>query len=206
MSGRDIAHKCSDFRHLLTVVLHSKMVFVWLCLPFHSMHSSHIQVFLCDNVRIIIIKEKRGIGLERAVFQIPFFDAFFAWGMKLPTAPPLCRESLAWGVTSYRQALCCVSWASRLQRVKSFIPLSLSAVIAASSIPPELNIAAAGRGGVKHVSWSRHATCFPASIPVCTVTNVKCCTRSAAHISNVIFLSTHPLVIQPRSCSCTLKK
>lgn len=68
MSGRDIPYKYSDFKYLLIVVsasvFHSKIVFVWVCLPFHSMHVSHMQVFLCDNVRIIIIQEKGVLALS----------------------------------------------------------------------------------------------------------------------------------------------
>jgi len=54
---------------------------------------------------------------------------------------------------------------SRLQRVKSLIPLSLSAVMAASSIPPELKIAAAGRGGEQ--STLAGADVLRAPVPLC---------------------------------------
>lgn len=135
-------------RHLFIVV---SAVLQKLCSPFHSIWTIVRSFFLCDNVRIIIIQEKRGIVLERAAFQIPFFEASFGWGIGslalcLCASQFSCKESLAWGATSCRQALSSVEHHGC--KGLNLSSLSLSAVMAASSIPPELNIAAAGRGGV----------------------------------------------------------
>lgn len=106
-------------------------------------------VFLCDNVSIVIIQEK----VELAVFQIPFFYGFCAWGMELPTIC-LCAMQLAFSCMSllHEEWLPTGKDSAAVMLTKHYkglnlSSLSLSAVTAASSIPPELNIVAAHWGG-----------------------------------------------------------
>lgn len=110
------------------------------------------------------LSSKRVIVLE----TLPFPDPLLWWwrctwnGIAGP--PPLCCA-----ISIFFQGVSCTRsdfpeesgcflffgffclWASWLQRVKPFIPPWVSAVTAVPSIPPELNIAAAGR----HVGWCK---------------------------------------------------
>lgn len=89
--------KCIDRRHPFIGRL--SFLLLLLCCRncyyrFHSELFSHSQIFLCDNVRIIITQAQRAIVLEQEVFQIPFFDGVFALGMGL-LALHLCARQLA---------------------------------------------------------------------------------------------------------------
>lgn len=114
------------------------------------------------------LSSKRVIVLE----TLPFPDPLLWWWLctwdGIAGPPPLCCT-----ISIFFQGVSCTRsdfpeesgsflglfffvfffclWASRLQRVKPFIPPRVSAVTAFPSIPPELNIAAAGR----HVGWCK---------------------------------------------------
>lgn len=148
---------------------------------FYSKSFSYSQGFLCD--RIINIKEKQGggVGLEWFVLHI----SSFAWGIRLHVAASVLRSLR--GISYMRRrvlpqhtqerALRCVPW---LRRVKPLIPLSLSAVTSASSVPAELNIAAAGRGGSRVHMLAAGAAVLHAPLCIATYTFIKRCAHPAA--------------------------
>lgn len=128
---------------------------------------------------------------KRGVVADAFLTPYSAIGF--PYEEPLAR-----GGTSNRRVRCCSLSIMWQQRVKLFFPPWLSAVTVLPSIPPELNIAAAGR----HVSWCNHATCFRASIFFCIVTSTLTfieCSTPLFYLGYFIdlFICSHPPSILP---------